>query len=96
LIWGDLFLLIELLIPGSFSFTQEQERMQLWISRDLFPFSYFSLVTMTTVGYSDMSPVSTDARTFATMEALIGQIYLAILVARLVGMSLLHQQDTGE
>jgi len=92
-IWAYVFLLIEFLQPGSFSFTQGQAHMQLWVSREFFPFYYFSLVTMTTVGYGDMSPVSTEARTFATMEALVAQIYLTILVARLVGMYLMHQQD---
>jgi len=96
LIWGFGFLLIELLVPGSFSFTQGHARMQLWISREFFPFFYFSLVTMTTVGYGDMSPVTTAAQSFATMEALIGQIYLTILVARLVGMYLVSQKGQEE
>ncbi len=96
LIWGFGFLLIEFLVPGSFSFTQGHDRLQLWLSREFFPFFYFSLVTMTTVGYGDMSPVTTAAQSFATMEALVGQIYLTILVARLVGMYLVHQQDSKE
>ncbi|MCK4509760.1 MAG: hypothetical protein KAU27_14525 [Desulfuromonadales bacterium] len=87
------FLLIEVFMPGSFSFTQGQSRVQLWVSKEFFPFFYFSLVTMTTVGYGDMSPVTTVARTFASMEAIIGQLYLTILVARLVGMYLVVQQD---
>jgi hypothetical protein len=48
---------------------------------------------MTTVGYGDMTPVTTTARTLATLEALVGQVYLTILVARLVGLHLLHQQE---
>ena len=91
-IWGYFFLLIEIIVPGSFSFTQGHARMQLWISQEFFPFFYFSMVTITTVGYGDMSPVSTEAQTFATIEALIGQIYLTILVARLVGMYMFNQQ----
>jgi voltage-gated potassium channel len=95
-IWGYFFLLIEVIVPGSFSFTQGHARMQLWISQEFFPFFYFSLVTITTVGYGDMSPVTTEAQTFATIEALIGQIYLTILVARLVGMYMVHQQRDNE
>jgi hypothetical protein len=51
---------------------------------------------MTTVGYGDMTPVSKAARTCASLEAILGQIYLTILVARLVGMHLLHQQGKKE
>jgi len=91
-IWGYFFLLIEIIVPGSFSFTQGHARMHLWISQEFFPFFYFSMVTITTVGYGDMAPVSTEAQTFATIEALIGQIYLTILVARLVGMYMFNQQ----
>ena len=49
---------------------------------------YFSLVTLTTVGYGDIAPISGFAQMFAGLEALIGQLYLAILVAYLVGSSL--------
>lgn len=96
LIWGYCFLLLEFIVPGSFSFTQGESRMQLWMSQEFFSFFYFSLVTMTTVGYGDMSPVTTEARTFAAMEAIIGQLYLTILVARLVGMHLVYQQEKVE
>ncbi len=96
LIWSYLYLLVEFGFPGSFSFTQGQARMQLWLSKEFYSFFYFSLVTMTTVGYGDMAPASTAARTCATLEALVGQIYLTILVARLVGMHLVHQQTKDE
>jgi uncharacterized membrane protein len=45
---------------------------------------YFSFVTMTTLGYGDISPVSAVARTLAYMQAVFGQFYIAILVAGLV------------
>ncbi|RLB67880.1 MAG: hypothetical protein DRH08_02540 [Deltaproteobacteria bacterium] len=93
LVWSYLYVLVELSFPGSFSFTQEQARMQLWLSKEFYSFFYFSLITMTTVGYGDMSPVSTAARTCASLEAILGQIYLTILVARLVGMHLVHQKE---
>jgi hypothetical protein len=92
-IWGYLYMLIEFMVPGSFTFTQGQARMVLWLKRDFYPFYYFSLVTMTTVGYGDMAPVSTGARTLATTEALFGQVYLTILVARLVGMHLMSEKE---
>jgi voltage-gated potassium channel len=43
-------------------------------------------VTLSTVGYGDITPLSPPARSLAFMEAIIGQIYLAVLVARLVGL----------
>ena len=47
---------------------------------------YFSFATLTTLGYGDIVPVSPIARTLASLEAITGQLYLAVLVARLVGL----------
>ena len=49
---------------------------------------YFSLVTFTTLGYGDIVPVSGAARVFAGFEAIVGQLYVAIIVARLVAMQI--------
>jgi Ion channel len=49
-------------------------------------FAYFSYITMATVGYGDLSPATGLPRTNAVLEALVGQIFLVVLVARLVGM----------
>jgi voltage-gated potassium channel len=49
-------------------------------------FIYFSYVTMTTLGYGDVTPVTTLARVLVQMETLLGQLFLAIFIARLVGM----------
>jgi len=51
-------------------------------------FIYFSLTTLSTVGFGDITPVSLPARYAAVAEAITGQLYLAILVARLVSMQL--------
>lgn len=53
---------------------------------DLWQFVYFSLVTMTTLGYGDITPVSDEARSLATLEAVLGQFYVAVLVARIVAI----------
>jgi len=55
---------------------------------------YFSFVTLTTVGYGDITPVAPAARSLAIVEALLGQFFVAVLVARLVG--LLQTQRPGE
>jgi voltage-gated potassium channel len=55
----------------------------------LFPiFGYFSLTTLSTIGFGDITPVSIQARYAAVAEGIAGQFYLAILVARLVGMQM--------
>jgi uncharacterized membrane protein len=46
---------------------------------------YFSFVTMTTLGYGDITPVSSFAKSVTTLIAVMGQLYLTILVAMLVG-----------
>jgi hypothetical protein len=49
-------------------------------------FMYFSAVTITTLGYGDLAPVSDIGRYFATTEAIIGQVFLVTIVARLVSL----------
>lgn len=55
-------------------------------------FVYFSLVTLTTVGYGDITAVHPVARSLVTLEALIGQLFPAILLARLVSMELYYRR----
>jgi hypothetical protein len=57
------------------------------VAGDRTPFAYFSFVTLTTVGYGDVTPVHPVARSLAMAEALTGQLYPAILLARLVSLS---------
>jgi len=53
---------------------------------------YFSFVTLTTVGYGDITPVAPAARSLAVIEALLGQLYPAIILARLVSLVSLHRK----
>jgi voltage-gated potassium channel len=53
---------------------------------------YFSFVTLTTLGYGDVSPVGDMARMFAVAEALIGQLYLVVFLARLVALYVLRDR----
>jgi hypothetical protein len=78
MMWGMIFILVELLEPESISLVQKGEGS--------FHFFYYSFVTITTLGYGDITPKSEIARSLALLEAVIGQIYLVVLVARLVGI----------
>jgi len=78
--WASLYVLIDLANPGSFIDTSGHAVMT--SPRYLF----FSFVTLTTVGYGTMTPATDQARSLAMMEAIVGQIYITILVARLVGL----------
>jgi voltage-gated potassium channel Kch len=54
--------------------------------------TYFSFVTLTTLGYGDITPASDLARLLAMMEAMLGQLFLVIIVARLVGIHATQQR----
>ena len=58
--------------------------------------SYFSFVTLTTLGYGDITPVSPLARSMATMLAVTGQIYLVVLVAGVVGLHIAQSSKSTE
>jgi hypothetical protein len=66
--------------PGAFTQTIVQEGSDSGITM-----TYFSYVTLTTLGYGDISPVSPMARSLAILEALTGTLFLAVLISRLVG-----------
>jgi voltage-gated potassium channel len=86
IIWSLVYSAVETAAPGSFatSASRRAEAASVQLSRgDL---GYFSFITLATVGYGDVTPVSPLARTLAWMEAITGQFYLAILVAGLVGL----------
>jgi len=87
-IWGFIFALIGYYDPQAFFFATvlEQGTNQPLIS--VSSTIYYSFVTLTTLGYGDILPVSAFARTFSYLEAVIGQIYLVVLIARLVGLHL--------
>jgi hypothetical protein len=57
---------------------------------------YFSFVTQATLGYGDIVPVSSTARSLATMQAIMGQIYLVTIVARLVSLLGMRRFPTAE
>ena len=56
------------------------------MKQDSSGFMYYSFITLTTVGYGDITPVTGVARSFSLLEGIVGQTYMAVLVARLVGL----------
>jgi voltage-gated potassium channel len=86
--WAFAYAFLEEIAPGSFVALPETDRNQ-YVAR-VQQLRYFSFMTLTTVGYGDVVPRSPAARTMAVLEAVMGQIYLTVLVARLVGLHIVH------
>jgi Ion channel len=80
--WFAVYNLINILRPHSFLEVGLGNSSIEHIPRATFP--YFSLVTLTTLGYGDIVPISPEARMFAALESTTGVLYIAITVARLV------------
>ncbi len=81
--------LVELVHPNSFRGTYGETGFTSTFSTML----YFSFITLTTLGYGDISPLSRQAIVLSYLEAIGGQMYLTILVPRLVGMYI--SRDNG-
>ncbi len=89
--WSIIYLFINLAIPGSFHGLTATD-----MGNQLTELLYYSFVTITTLGYGDLTPVRPIARTFAYLEAIVGQFYVAVLVAWLVGMYLSGKGPNGQ
>lgn len=90
-IWGVLYFIVALNIPGAFRFAEaltpgDPDGLQRLLT-------YFSFTTLTTTGFGDIIPVHPLARTLAMFEALTGQLYLVITMARLVSLAIMGQKD---
>jgi len=87
LAWANAYQLLYHLRPDAFTggLAAAADVPQTWI--------YFSFVTLTTTGYGDITPVHPVARSLAIAEALAGQLYLAITLARLVALQVGTRKD---
>jgi len=91
LTWAFLYSFIEFLHPGSFSIDKLlPQDSSLRPEQQTTLFYYYSFVTLTTLGYGDITPLTPPARAFSFVEAIVGQIYVAVLIARLVGLHIVH------
>lgn len=80
--WTELYMLLELTHPGSFSHVVLPDGQ----SPVTVSFFYFSMITITTVGFGDIVPVTPPARMLTICEAMVGQLYLVAVVATVVGL----------
>ena len=83
LIWALMYLFIAQAIPGAFNGVEQL----VWYD-NFADVAYYSYVTLTTLGYGDISPVAPIARFLVYMEALVGVFYMAVLVASLIGVGI--------
>jgi hypothetical protein len=81
--WAFAYLIVEAFIPGSMNGLESG----LW-QRNVHSLIYYSMVTLTTLGYGDITPAQSLVRFLAYMEAVTGVFYMAILVASLIGIRL--------
>lgn len=96
--WSSLYALTDSLLPESFTLAPPFAAMLSdWHGRAAV-FNYFSIVTLTTMGYGDITPVRAPSTAFAVLEAVFGQFYIAVVVAQLVGARMARGagQDAGE
>ena len=95
LAWESVYSFIEWQTPNSFALPAGTPNSGsgahlVAIQSDLM---YFSLITMTTIGYGDITPTSPPARVLSALQGVVAQLYVAIIIARLVGMELAHRRD---
>ena len=92
-VWALGYSLLESIAPHSFAFSladpADSVTMEFGGERTVFAL-YYSFVTMTTLGYGDIVPTTSLARMVAVVQAVTGQLYLVVLVARLVGLHIVH------
>jgi hypothetical protein len=89
-LWALLYQVVALTIPQAFRLPEglaggDPDALQRLMT-------YYSFITLTTTGYGDIIPIHPVTRTLAMLEALVGQLYPAITLARLVSLAVMHQK----
>lgn len=83
LFWMFAYMLMAQLVPGAFAFSAGPASAQIMDGSTAL---YFSFVTLCTVGYGDIIPVSPVTRMLAFLEAITGLFYMAVIISRLVAI----------
>jgi voltage-gated potassium channel len=87
IIWATVYMMLAEYRPGAF------DGLTFGSWHETFPnLLYFSFITLTTIGYGDITPAAPVAQFLAFMEAIIGQFYMAVLVASLVGIGISNRR----
>ncbi len=86
LIWAVIYTLFQAVHPQSFYIPESMVSDKIWGLWAI----YFSFVSLTTIGYGDITPLTPAAQTYAFLEAVCGQIFLTVLIARLVALQIVH------
>jgi Ion channel len=92
LAWASVFEALDTVRPGSLRFPADTA----WAEPSAQRYRYFSFVTLATLGYGDITPVTVLAGTLAGLEAVSGQLYIGITVARLVALSMGEYAGPGD
>lgn len=82
----SVYALVDIVDPESFFLTIESVPIDLSQPNSILDRVYFSFITMLTVGYGDIVPHSSSAKLFTIIQGFLGQVYLVVMIARLVGM----------
>jgi hypothetical protein len=95
LVWALAYSVVDVLDPAAFTCTVQAGKHppRLRVGGGDTAVLYFSFATLTTLGYGDIVPTSPISRMLASLEAVTGQLYLAVLVARLVGLHIVHSLE---
>jgi hypothetical protein len=97
--WGNLYALAELLVPGAFGVDPAiRGDLADWHGRRAL-FNYFSFTTISSLGYAEVTPLQAPATTLVLAEVVVGQFYLAVVVAQIVSMRLaqaVRRDGTGD
>ena len=94
--WGLTYSALELARPGSFHIPEHLDHNPNDFMVSLNNWFYYSFMSITTLGYTEIRPATRPAGTLTWLEAMAGQFYLALLVARLVGLHTVPVSETEE
>jgi len=89
LLWAFIYSIIQFTNPESFYINFHyfgEEKVGRHIFQHLYYFMYFSFTTLTTLDFGDIIPTASWSRVFTSLEAIVGQLYLVVIVSHLVGL----------